>query len=406
MKILSTNCCIAGGGPAGMMLGLLLARAGVEVIVLEKHADFLRDFRGDTVHPSTLTAISELGLLEDFLRQPHQKAFHITGYVGDAEIMMADFSKFKIPAPFIAMMPQWDFLNFLATHAKKYPNFKLMMQARIVGLIEENGVITGAKVETSEGQVQINSKLLIGADGRGSAVRDLAGLIVQDYGAPMDVLWFKISRQNTDTSDSTGRFLPGKIIALINREDYWQCGYVIPKGENEKVRLRGLDAFKKKIAEGVPFFANRVDELKDWDQIKLLIVKVDLLQKWYRPGLLCIGDAAHAMSPVGGVGINLAVQDAIAAGNILAEPLLAGNVTEEHLRAVQKRRTWPVKMTQRLQLAVQKNIIYNILQDDKPFPVPFAVKMLQRFPILRRIPAYFIGIGFRPEHVKDITRGK
>lgn len=383
-----------------MMLGLLLARAGVDVTVLEKHEDFFRDFRGDTVHPSTMEAIYELGLLDEFLKQPHQKISRLFGRIGDSKIIVADFSHLKVHAPYIAMMPQWDFLNFLAQEAKKYSNFKLIMQAEVIDIMEEKGRVSGLTAKTPEGMLKIKNKLLVGADGRHSKVRELSGLQVMDFGAPIDVLWFRLSRPESDPEESTGNFLPGKIMVMIYRGDYWQCGYVIPKGVGEKVKQEGLEKFRKNISDAIPFLRDRVDELKDWNQVKLLTVKVDRLKNWSRTGLLCIGDAAHAMSPVGGVGINFAVQDAIAAANILAEPLLTGNVTDKDLQSVQKRREWPAAITQKLQVTIQDKIIFRVLKDNKKFDPPLAFRMINKFPLLRRMTGYLIGIGFRPEHVK------
>ncbi|HJX91327.1 MAG TPA: FAD-dependent oxidoreductase, partial [Pyrinomonadaceae bacterium] len=316
---LETRCCIAGGGPAGMMLGFLLARAGVDVIVLEKHNDFLRDFRGDTIHPSTLELMHELGLLDEFLRRPHQELNQLAGQIGDDTIPLADFTHLPTRCKFIAFMPQWDFLNFLTSHAKAYPTFHLIMEAEVRDLIEEAGQIGGVKVETPNGPCDIHAALTVGADGRHSLVRERAGLQVEVLGAPIDVLWFRIRRDPDDPSQVLGRFTRGKIIVMLNRDDYWQCGFVIAKGTFETLKQRGLEAFRLDIIDVAQFLTNRVGEIKDWNEIKLLTVAVDRLLKWYRPGLLCIGDASHAMSPVGGVGINLAIQDAVAAANLLAE---------------------------------------------------------------------------------------
>lgn len=401
---LRTACCIVGGGPAGMMLGLLLARAGVEVLVLEKHADFLRDFRGDTVHPSTLEVIHELGLLDDFLSRPHQKVSRILGQVGGQAIVVAEFGQLNLRCPYIAMMPQWDFLNFLADHARTYPNFHLKMNAKVTGLIEDQGRIAGVIAETPDGPLQIESDLVIGADGRGSVVRDQAGLAVRNLGAPIDVLWMRLSRKPGDPDDSLGNFNPGSIFVLINRQDYWQCAYVIPKDGAAAVRAHGLDAFRQQIAAIMPFLHNRVDGLTSWDEVKLLTVKVDRLTQWWRPGLLCIGDAAHAMSPVGGVGINLAIQDAVAAANILAGPLTAGRLSWDHLKAVQKRRSFPARITQAIQVAVQNRIIHRVLTSRKPMRLPLPLRLLQRWPYLRGWTGYAVGIGVRPEHVKPGPR--
>lgn len=378
-----------------MMLGLLLARAGVEVLVLEKHADFLRDFRGDTIHPSTLEVIAELGLLDELLKLPHQKVAAIGGMFGDTEFGIADFSHLPTRCGFIAMMPQWDFLNFLASHAARYPAFKLRMRTEVVALTQR-----GVRATTPEGPLEIDADLVVGADGRSSTVREQAGLEVQDLGAPIDVLWFRLSRRASDPAASMGRFDAGRIFVLINRGDYWQCGCVIPKDAAEEVRQAGLQAFRESIARLLPFAADRAGEIKDWEQVKLLTVRVDRLRQWYRPGLLCIGDAAHAMSPVGGVGINLAIQDAVAAANILARPLREGRVSTEHLEKVQRRREWPVRVTQRLQLLVQNRVIARVLRANERLKPPLFFRLLSRFPLLRRIPGRLIGLGVRPEHVK------
>lgn len=387
-----------------MMLGLLLARAGVEVVVLEKHADFLRDFRGDTVHPSTLEIIHELGLLDDFLSRPHQQVSRILGRIGGDPVVVAEFGHLNLACPYIAMMPQWDFLDFLTDHAKTYPNFQLRTNAKVTGLIHDGDRIAGVTVETPEGALQIHSDLVVGADGRGSAVRDLADLAVQDIGAPMDVLWLRISRKPGDPDDSMGNFNPGNIFVLINRQDYWQCAYVIPKDGATEVRAQGLDDFRQKIADAMPFLNDRVNEITSWNDVKLLTVKVDRLKQWSRPGLLCIGDAAHAMSPVGGVGINLAVQDAVAAANILAQPLKTKQLSIDHLRAVQKRRFFPARITQSIQVLVQSRIIQRVLASNKPLNLPLPLRLVQRWPRLKRWIGYAIGVGVRPEHVKPRTR--
>jgi len=393
------KCCIAGGGPAGMMLGFLLARAGIDVVILEKHIDFLRDFRGDTVHPSTLEVMYELGLLAEFLKCSHQKMHEITGKMGDLELTLADFSRLKVQAPYIAFMPQWDFLNFLAEQGRRYPNFRLMMDTEAVGLIEENEKVVG--VLTKDG-TPITADLVVGCDGRHSILRKCAKLIVDDYGAPIDVFWFRISRRDGDGVGALGRFLPGKIMVTINRQDYWQCAYVIPKGGAETIRARGLDAFRADIADATPMLKDRVQEITNWDDVKLLTVKIDRLRKWWKPGLLCLGDAAHAMSPVGGVGINLAVQDAVAAANILAKPLKDGTLTNRHLQAIQNRRTFPVRMTQAMQIMMQNRVINPVLSTKAAFKAPFIFRLIRRFSFLRRMTGYLIGIGFRPEHVKRL----
>lgn len=399
-QVLSTRCCVAGGGPAGMMLGFLLARAGVDVLVLEKHADFLRDFRGDTIHPSTLEVMQELGLLDDLLKLPHQKAPQINAQIGDLTLTIADFTGLPVRCPYIAFMPQWDFLNFLATHASRYPAFKLKTQAEVTGLIEEKGRVVGLRAVTPDGPMEVRADLVVGADGRGSTVRAEAGLSVTDLGAPMDVLWFRLSRRAGDPENPRGRFDAGRIFIMLSRGDYWQCGFVIAKGSLERVQAGGLAEFRDSVATLAPFVAGRVGELRDWEQIKLLTVKVDRLPAWYREGLLCIGDAAHAMSPVGGVGINLAIQDAVAAANLLALPLREGRLTTGDLRRVQQRRIFPTRLTQRMQLVVQNRVIRQVLGSTRQVVPPAVVKLIAKFPILSGIPARLIGMGVRPEHVR------
>ena len=399
MKTMSVRCCIAGGGPAGMMLGLLLARAGVDVAVLEKHADFLRDFRGDTIHPSTLEVMHELGVLDRLLTLPHQKVSRINAQFGDLALTVADFSSLSTQCRFVAFMPQWDFLNFLAEEATRYSTFQLWRQADVTELIEEKGSVVGLRANTSDGPLEVRAGLVVGADGRHSIVRAKAGLSIEEFGAPMDVLWFRLSRRANDPGDPVGRFDAGRIFIMLNRGDYWQCGFVIPKGSRDRLQEQGLPAFRDAVAQLAPFMADRVGELRDWEPIKLLTVQVDRLRQWYRPGLLCIGDAAHAMSPVGGVGINLAIQDAVATANLLAAPLRDGPVTPEDLRRVQERREWPTRMTQRVQLAIQNRVIRRVLTDRDRFSPPFAIRLLALIPFLRRIPARMIGLGVRPEHV-------
>lgn len=395
-----TRCCIAGGGPAGMMLGFLLARMGVDVVVLEKHADFLRDFRGDTIHPSTLEVMYELGIVDDFLRRPHQEVRQLKGQIGNETIAVADFTHLPTHCKFLGLMPQWDFLDFIVEQARRYPSFHLKMQAEVTDLIEEGGRVVGVRAQSVEGMLEVRADLTIGADGRRSVVRERAGLSVLNLGAPMDVLWMRVSRQPTDPGQTFGRFDTGRILVFLNREDYWQVAYVIPKGKADELRQQGLPAFRQELVRLAPFLENRVEELRDWDDIKLLTVAVDRLRRWFRPGLLCIGDAAHAMSPIGGVGINLAIQDAVATANILGERLRLGTVNEGDLAAVQQRRTFPTRATQRLQLIVQNNVIRRVLDTTRPLAPPWPVKLLGRWKFLQRIPARVVGLGFRPEHVK------
>lgn len=400
MKTISTRCCIAGGGPAGMMLGLLLARAGVDVLVLEKHADFLRDFRGDTIHPSTLDVLQELGLLDRFLALPHQKVFRINAQFGDLAFTVADFSSLSTQCRFVAFIPQWDFLAFLAAEGARYPTFRLMMRAEAIDLIKEGDRVIGIRAMTPEGALEAYADVVVGADGRHSVVRARAGLAVEEFGAPMDVLWFRLSRRSDDPVDPIGRFEQGRIFIMLNRGDYWQCGFVIAKGTHQQLQATGLAAFRESVARLAPFAADRAGELQGWERIRLLTVQVDRMQQWAQPGLLCIGDAAHAMSPVGGVGINLAIQDAVAAANLLAAPLRAGRVTFDQLRQVQRRRDWPTRMTQRLQLLIQDRVIKPVLGETGPLNAPWPLRLLVRFSFLRRIPARLIGVGFRPEHVR------
>ena len=397
---ITTQCCIAGGGPAGMMLGFLLARAGVQVMVLEKHRDFLRDFRGDTVHPSTLELMVELGLIDEFLKLPHQKVETLSAQIGAEHVELVDFRHLPTHCKFIALMPQWSFLNFLAERGKRYPTFDLRMKAEATDLIEENGRVAGLIAETPDGLLTIRADLVVGCDGRHSTVREKSGFKSDDYGAPMDVLWFRLSHKSSDTPDTFGHIEAGKMMIMLDRGDYWQCAYIIPKGRIERMKSDGLDAFRKQVVEMSPFLSDRVGELKGWDDVKLLSVTVDRLRKWWRPGLICIGDAAHAMSPIGGVGVNMAVQDAVAAANQLAGPLRMGKLTDADLRAIEERRTLPMRFTQRMQLTIQQRIISRVLtSNERPKP-PLVLKLFGVFPILRRIPARLIGIGIRPEHVQ------
>ncbi len=415
-ETLQTSCCIAGGGPAGMVLGFLLARAGVDVLVLEKHADFLRDFRGDTIHPSTFELMYELGVLDDFLKRPHQELREIGAVVGDFEVTVVDFSHLPTHCKFAGLMPQWDFLNFIAEKAKAYPKFHLRMEAEVTDLVFENGRggengknerVAGVRVKTPQGSLEVRADLVVGADGRHSIVREKSGLEVIDLGAPIDVLWMRVSRDASDPKQTFGRFREGKILVMLDRIDYWQCAYVISKGGFEAIHENGLPAFRNDIESTAPFLGGRTNELKAWDDIKILSVAVDHLRKWSRPGFLCIGDSAHAMSPIGGVGINLAIQDAVAAANILWEPLLKREATDERLDEIQKRREYPTRMTQGLQIFAHKRFIGPALRSKGPIrQLPWPLLLLKKFPILRRIPARVVGLGFRPEHVRtpDVNR--
>jgi 2-polyprenyl-6-methoxyphenol hydroxylase-like FAD-dependent oxidoreductase len=399
IKSIHTRCCIVGGGPAGMMLGFLLARAGVEVVVLEKHADFLRDFRGDTIHPSTLQVMHELGLLDEFLKRPHNEVRELAAQFGDERMMIADFTHLPTVCKFVALMPQWEFLNFLAEHGKRYPGFHLMMETEGLDLIEENGRMTGVRARNRNGPLEIRSDLVVGTDGRHSTIRARAGFQVLDIGAPMDVLWMRTSRQPSDPPQILGRIDPGQFLIMLDRGDYWQCAFVIRKGSFAEIQQRGLEAFQTDLRRLAPYLGDRVREIDDWKKISLLSVAVDRLRVWCCPGLLCIGDAAHAMSPIGGVGINLAIQDAIATANILATRLRQGPVSVEALREVQTRREFPVRMTQRLQVFVQNRFVSRVLRSEERLPMPLFLKLVRRSALLRRLFARTVGIGFRPEHV-------
>jgi 2-polyprenyl-6-methoxyphenol hydroxylase-like FAD-dependent oxidoreductase len=396
---LSTTCLIAGGGPAGMMCGYLLARAGIDVIVLEKHADFLRDFRGDTVHPSTLQVMDELGLLEEFLKRPHQEIAHVGIQIGRERFNAADFSHLPTRCKFIAFMPQWDFLDFLAEKAKVLPNFHLMMEAEAMDFLRAGTDISGVMTRTKTGECRIAAHLTIGADGRHSVLRERSGLAVKDLGAPIDVLWLRLKhRPGDDDNFVLGRVEAGQVLVMLYRGDYWQCALVIPKGGYEALRKEGLEAFRRRVA----MLAGRdnVGEIASWEDVKLLTVSVDRLTRWHLPGLLFIGDAAHAMSPIGGVGINLAIQDAVASANILTNPLRRERVTESDLARVERRRRFPTRATQVFQVAVQDRILGPVLASGATPTVPGIVKLAQRWTFLQRFPARLIGMGVRPEHVK------
>jgi 2-polyprenyl-6-methoxyphenol hydroxylase-like FAD-dependent oxidoreductase len=400
--ILQVQCCIAGGGPAGMMLGYLLGRAGVKSVVLEKHADFLRDFRGDTVHPSTLMIMQELGLIEDFLKVPHSKIRALAAEIGDTRIRVADFARIPAPCKFVALMPQWDFLNFLADKSRRFPAVKVLMSAEVTSLVETAGRVVGVNASTQEGPLEVRANLVVGCDGRTSTVRTASGLAVQDLGSPIDVLWFRLSKQAGDPEQVLGRLQADTMIVTIDRTDYWQCAFVIGKGGIGQIHAEGLESFKAAVANGAHFLADRVDELKSFDDIKLLSVSVDRLTTWSKPGLLCIGDAAHAMSPVGGVGINLAIQDAVAAANLLAEKLKAGTLRDDDLDSVRQRRLFPVKVIQAMQVAVHNRVLKPTVSGAKrKLTVPWPLKLLDANAWLRRWPAQILGLGVRPEHVRS-----
>jgi 2-polyprenyl-6-methoxyphenol hydroxylase-like FAD-dependent oxidoreductase len=402
-ETITTRCCIVGGGPAGMMLGFLLARSGIEVVVLEKHRDFLRDFRGDTIHPSTLELLAELGLLTEFLQLSHQELRAVQVTVEGQTIPIADFAHLPTQCKFIAFMPQWDFLNFLAEKAKQYPTFHLHLQTEATDLIEENGQIMGVRATTTIGELEVRADLVVGTDGRRSIVREKAGLSVQDFGVPIDVLWMRIPKDSAVRDMSLGYFKSGKFMVLIDRHEYFQCGYIIPKGQFEVIKQRGITALQDDIRHLAPFVGNYVNDLKSWDQISLLTVKIDRLRQWYRPGLLCIGDAAHAMSPAGGVGVNMAIQDAVATANLLTTSLQKGPVGLIELARIQRRRQWPVRVIQTGQIFVHKRLINASVVKPAVFP-PFLLWLFQHVPLFRRLPAYLIGVGPRPEHIHTMVK--
>ena len=382
-----------------MMAGFLLARAGVDVLVLEKHADFFRDFRGDTIHPSTLQVIYELGLLDDFLQVPHQEVTELGARIGASPVRIADLSRLRVHCRFLAFMPQWDFLNFLAEKAESFPNFRLLMEHEVTDLITSGDRVSGVVAKTKQGAARVEASLVLGADGRHSIVRERANLKIRELGVPIDVLWFRLPKIRREKIQTLGILTAGKMVVLIDRQDYYQAGYIVLKGALQQIKERGLDAFRSDLLDLVPFLKEAVGSLKSWDDIKLLTVQVNRLERWSKPGLLCIGDSAHAMSPVGGVGINLAVQDAVAAANLLTDPLKRSTLAIDQLESVQKRREFPTRWTQRLQLFAHRQLL-KVLQSSGPIQPALAFRLLDRFRWLRWIPARVIGVGFRPEHVR------
>jgi len=397
---ISTQVCIVGGGPCGVMLGVLLARAGVDVVILEKYKDFYRDFRGDTIHPSTLDLLYELGWLDAFLALPHDEIRSIGATIGGETVQLADLTHLHTHCKFVALMPQWDFLNFLAENGRRYPTFHLMMQTEAIALVESGGATTGVRAKTPDGEIEIDAKLVVGADGRHSTIRALAGLTVEDLGAPMDVLWMRIAKHPGEAEQRLGTIATGHMLVMIDRDDYWQCAYIIRKGSFDELRAQGIEALQRGLVELIPALSDRVAAL-DWSKVSMLEVRVDRLERWYRAGLLCIGDAAHAMSPIGGIGINLAIQDAVAAANILAEPLASGATpSEAELHRVQERRAFPTEVTQAFQIFVQDRAIDPVLSGKEIDRAPLAMRLLDEFPLLRRLPARLIGVGVRPEHVR------
>ncbi len=397
---MNVTVCIAGGGPAGIMLGYLLARAGIDVAVLEKHADFFRDFRGDTIHPSTLQVMDELGLLDELLAIPHSKVREISLRTPSGSLKMGQFDRVPGRCKFIVFMPQWDLLNFLAAKARGFASFRLMMETEAIDLLRDGDRVSGVRVRTPQGEQEILAQLVVACDGRHSTLRECAQLRVIDIGAPIDALWLRLSKHASDPQQTFGNIVPGGILVAIDRRDYYQCAFVIRKGGFAELQARGIEAFRQDVATAAPFLGDRVGEIATWGDVKLLTVKIDRLQQWYLPGLLCIGDAAHAMSPVGGIGINLAVQDAVATANILIPPLRRGAATTADLRAVQRRREFPTKLTQWLQMEAQNRVLNQVLQTREPIRIPGIIRFLFGFAAIRRIPARIVGVGFRPEHVR------
>ncbi|WP_244642113.1 FAD-dependent oxidoreductase [Chelatococcus reniformis] len=384
------------------MLGLLLARAGVEVTVVEKHADFLRDFRGDTIHPSTLEVMYELGLLEGLLALPHTQAPRLNAEIGGADVTIADFSRLPTRCRFIAFMPQWDFLDYIARQAGRYPNFRMLLEAEVTSLAEEAGRVVGLKARTRDSELALRAALVVGADGRNSVVRAQAGLAVESFGSPSDVLWMKLSHQPADPPYTMGHGGPRQGFVMIDRGASWQCGYVVRRGSFADVKSQGIEAFRAAVAAVSPLPAERLEEVRSWDDVHLLSVRIDRLTRWWKPGLICIGDAAHAMSPIGGVGVNLAIQDAVAAANILARPLKDGTLVDRHLAAVQARRAFPTKATQRLQLMMRRDRRQREADGAKRTGPPAFMRAIARQPWLAHLAGRLIGLGFRPEHVRPL----
>ncbi|GAA3853728.1 FAD-dependent oxidoreductase [[Pseudomonas] carboxydohydrogena] len=398
VETIHVQCCVVGGGPAGMMLGYLLGRAGIKTVVLEKHADFFRDFRGDTVHPSTMTVMQELGVLQDFLKVPHDEVSKLNALFGTASIRLADLTRLDTPCPFIAFMPQWDFLNFIDSQGRRFPQLEVRKKAEAVELVRDADSVTGVVAKTEQGPLRISADLTVACDGRHSLMRAQAGMEVRDIGAPMDVLWFRVSKPANAGESVFARIQSGQMMVMLDRNDYWQCAYVIAKNGYEKVKEAGLDNFRSNIVRLAPLTREHMADVKSWDDVKLLSVQIDRLAKWAKPGFLCIGDAAHAMSPVGGVGVNLAIQDAVAAANLLYDKFGGGGPSLDDLNRVQARREFPVRATQAIQVFVQNRLINRAITD-RQFSPPLVMRLVGSSPWLQGLTARAIGIGIRPEHV-------
>jgi 2-polyprenyl-6-methoxyphenol hydroxylase-like FAD-dependent oxidoreductase len=398
-RLIKTTCCIAGGGPAGILLGYLLARAGIEVTVFEMWPDFFRDFRGDTIHPSTMDILAELGLLDEFLKLPHSEMTRMTMHVGGRTITMANLEHVKARCKFIAFIPQWDFLKFLSAKAKEFPSFHLMMETKATDLIKENGRVVGIRAEDKQGKFEIRADLVVGADGRHSTIREKGGFAVEELGVPIDVLWFRIGRSDADDKQSLGYLESGRALVMLDRHDYWQCGLIIPKGGFDAIKAAGLEAFRASTAKLAHLPASVTAEIDSWDKVKLLSVTVDHVKRWAAEGVTVIGDAAHAMSPIGGVGINYAIQDAVAAANILVPAFRNNEVSLATLDKIQARRERPARRMQNLQVYIQDRVFSPLLHEKNRTKGPWFFNLFAWFPILQRIPGNIIGMGFQPEHI-------
>ena len=395
-----TACCIVGGGPAGVVLALLLARKGVAVTLLEAHDNFDRDFRGDTIHPSVLELLDEIGLAEPLHQLPHAKIHTATLMTPQGPVVLADFRRLRTRFPYIMMIPQKDFLAFVAGEAARHASFRLLMGARVEGLIEEEGVVRGVVYEDDTGKTELRAGLTIGADGRGSRLRHLGGFEQVKTSPPMDILWFRVPRHDGDPEGGLAYFGGGHMLVMLNRGEQWQCANVILKGTSAQVRAAGLEALRRNLSTVAPLYADRFEHLREWKQVSMLSVESSRVRRWHKPGLLLVGDAAHVMSPVGGVGINYAIMDAAEAANVLAGPLMKGVPEVRHLREVQRRRVWPTRLIQALQTRIQKRVIASALDPRGTFSVPLALRLMLRVPILRNLPARFIGLGFKRVHVE------
>jgi 2-polyprenyl-6-methoxyphenol hydroxylase-like FAD-dependent oxidoreductase len=402
----STTCAIAGCGPAGAVLGFLLARAGIDVVVLEKHNDFLRDFRGDTIHPSTLELLDELGLIDAFLKVPHSKVSSVQMQSTSGQTVRVSLERLPSRFPFIAFMPQWDFLEFMTRQAMRFPSFTLLRNADVIDLVQKDGRVAGLRYRDASGEHDLAAILTVGADGRTARTRDAAQLPRVETSPPIDVFWFRLPRRPNEVAAVFGRLGPGLLLVMLDRGDYWQVAFVIPKGKGDEIRARGLDAFRRDIVRVAPELEDRVDVIRSWDDVKLLTVRVDRLTTWHKPGYLAIGDAAHAMSPVGGVGINIAIHDAVVAANVLWRPLSKGHVRDEDLAEVQRRRERAVRVTQTFQTFVQSRVLAPALRSSSAPSIPWIVRAVMRIPFVRDLPPRFIALGVDRPHIESPVRDR